>query len=625
MTALPNKRQPQPAVTTQIVDVAAPIGARLGHRHARLWHVAAFLRRRRGVCDLLAAALFVTLVAAPMLFTDSGFAVDFTNQLWLVWAAGHALGQAGHPTYFLSATGLGVFYPWFAFYGGSLYMIVGGISQLLGGDPVLAYVGVSTLAIAGSYLGMVWLGREFGLRGWASHAPALVVVTSAYYITNLYGRGAWTEFMATAAIAPLLASGVHLVRATTWRAGPVLVFVISVVIFTGSHNITLLWGSTVAVVAALVMWLAMGRPMELPIRRLVMVAGLGFAAVLVNAWYLIPDIGYAQSVQAHTQTVTLTEYTYFDTPGVLLDPLRTVPAASSTPALYVQAPVWFLAWGVLAGTLLLWRRGSWAPLRRAWVGALIVVALLLGVIMVTPLWGVMPFPFSEIQFPYRLGSYVYYAVGALVLAGALALQRAAAGAKPGRTARALRVGLVGVCAVSVALCVWQQWVPSTLFSWSYKNRDEALANVDHVPLTWYDHASYNDDSAPLVSVQVGRLLKFSPSQVHGDRLSLWVDAPPGLAPIQTDIAGGQYLVHLSGLRWIGRDRYGFAVVQREREGSGPVHVVVQTTLSTAIIAGRALSALGLLAILAVLVIACARSFRARRSRRLVGQLDPPVK
>lgn len=168
---------------------------------------------------IIGALAIVVVVAAPMLFTSSGFAVDFTNHLWLTWVAGHLLVQAGHPTYFLNAKSVGVFYPWFAFYGGTLYMIVGGISELLGGHPILAYVGITTLAIAASYLGVVSIGRQLGLRGWMSHAPALTVVTSAYYITNLYGRGAWTEFMATAAIPPLVASGASLVRAPRWRPG----------------------------------------------------------------------------------------------------------------------------------------------------------------------------------------------------------------------------------------------------------------------------------------------------------------------------------------------------------------------------------------------------------------------
>jgi hypothetical protein len=51
------------------------------------------------------------------------------------------------------------------------------------------------------------LGRQFGLRGLIAHAPTLAVVTSAYYITDLYGRGAWTEFIALSAMAAVRASG----------------------------------------------------------------------------------------------------------------------------------------------------------------------------------------------------------------------------------------------------------------------------------------------------------------------------------------------------------------------------------------------------------------------------------
>jgi hypothetical protein len=568
--------------------------------------------RRRREWDLLAGTLVALVVAAPMLFTESGFAVDFTNHLWLVWAEGNALAQAGHPSYFLNVWQGGVFYPWFAFYGGSLYAIVGGISELTGGHPVLAYVGVTTLVIAGSYLGMVWLGRELGLRGWSSHAPALVVVTSAYYITNLYGRGAWTEFMATAVIAPLLASGVHLVRASRWRPWPILVFVASAVIFTGSHNITLLWGSTVAVIAGVTIWLALGMPRRLPVRRLAMLAGLGIASVLVNAWYLVPDIAYAGDVRAHIYTLAIAGASFFDTPGILLDPLRTVPAESTTPALYVQAPVWFLAWGLFAGALLLRRGRSGDRLGRAWIGIVILIGLLLGMIMLTPVWSVVPFPFDEIQFPYRLSSYVYYAVGGLVLVGALALQRSSVEGGAGRAVRALRVGLAGVCAVSIGLCVWQQWVPNTLFPrLSYSNRGEALVAVNRLPRSWYDPGSYLDDSAPVVTVPPERSLIIEPSEVHGDRFAAWVQVPPGLAPIQTNIAGGSYLVHISGLTWLGRNEDGFAVVRRERQGSGPVHVVVQTTASAAITLGWAASIAACLTVLAILAWACVQSVMRR--------------
>src|ERR1700684_4259907 len=54
--------------------------------------------RRQRHLDLALSAGVVLLVAAPMLFTKSGFAVDFTNHLWLTWVAGKALAQAGHPS-----------------------------------------------------------------------------------------------------------------------------------------------------------------------------------------------------------------------------------------------------------------------------------------------------------------------------------------------------------------------------------------------------------------------------------------------------------------------------------------------------------------------------------------------
>jgi hypothetical protein len=565
--------------------------------------------------DVLIAAGAVLLVAAPLLFTSSGFGLDFTNHLWLSWVEGTGLAQAGHPSYFLSARGIGAFYPFFAFYGGTLYTIVGGISDLLGGQPIAAYVGATTLAVAGTYGGMLWLGRELGLRGPMAHAPALVPVTSAYYITNLYGRGAWTEFIAVAVIAPLLASGVHLVRTRMWRPWPVLVFVVSAVVFSGSHNITLVWGTTIMALAAVVVWLALGAPRRLPVRRLAMVGGLALASVAVNAWFLLPDISYAKDVRAHLEIARSgAAVTYFDTPQLLFDPLRKVPAASTTPALFVQIPVWFLAWSLVAGAALMWRRGSGGRLRRMWIGSAGVLALLLCMIMITPIWSAVPFPFDQIQFPYRMGSYVFYAIAGLVLVGALALQRAASVDGSGLTVTWLRWALALVSAISVGLCVWQQWVPTTLFAEeSYTNRGDALTSVNVPPRTWYDPVSYTDVQAPIVPVPAGRFLIVPPGSVHGDRFAAWLNVPPGLAPIQTNIAGGSYLVHISGVERVGRSPGGLAVVSREGPGHGPVHVVVETAHSATIVIGWVLSVLGCAAIGVVLAWTGIRRCRGRRA------------
>jgi hypothetical protein len=611
MISRPNKRLSRPGKITPSLTTLD--GQETNQTHVRGIAKAHPVTGTRLRWDLLAATIAALVVAAPMIFTKSGFALDFTNHLWLTWVAGRALVESGHPSYFLSTSLTGAFYPWFAFYGGTLYMIVGGLSELIGGHPIVAFVGFTTLAIAATYLGMVWLAREFGLGGWTSHAPALTVVTSAYYITNLYGRGAWTEFIATAVIAPLLASTVHLVRVQRWRAWPVLAFVVSAVLFTGSHNITTLWGSTVAVFAGIVMWIALGAPRHLPIRRLAMVGGLGLASVLVNAWFLLPDISYARDIRAHLNAFAEAGAPFLDTPQLLLYPLRKVPVQSGTPALYDQAPVWSLVWGLLAGGLLIWSRRTVRGLRGVWVGVVVVVVVVLGMIIASPVWNYMPFPFDEIQYPYRLSSYVFYAVGGLVLLGALALREATVDEGASRRVRGLRVGLAGVCAVSLGLCVWQLWIPNTLLpGYSYTDRQEALASVNATPRTWYDPKTYNDVEAPVVEVSPERVLAIEPGQVHGDRFSETVPVPPGMEPIQTNIAAGSYLAHISGLVRVGRNTNGYTVVRRERPGDGPVQVVVQTTSSTTMVLGWTLSIVACLAILAILVRLGLQGFRLSR-------------
>jgi len=570
--------------------------------------------------DVLLASAVILAVASPMLFTHSGFQVDFTNHLWLVWVAGKALVQAGHPTYFLNTTTQGVFNPWFAFYGGTLYMVTGGISELLGGHPVIAYVGVTMIAIAGAYVGTLWLGRQFGLRRWLAHAPALTVASSAYYITDLYGRGAWPEFIAASSIAPLIASGVYLIRAPAWRPWPVLVFVVSTVAFTGSHNITLLWGATIAVMALLILWLGMGLPRQLPYRRLAMVVGLGIIATLVNAWFLLTDIAHAGDVgvgatpsSAAASAAVANGTSFCDTPAVLLDPLRHAVAAANSPGLFVQAPVWFLVWGLLAGILLLRRRAAGRGLRRAWASATIVTVLLLAMIMLKPFWEHLPTPWTEIQFPYRLNAFVIYAVAGLVLVGALALRRAAT-EHPQRAIRPLRLALIAVMVISLGLCVWQAWVPKFAF---FKDRREALVSAYVPPRSWYDGGSYLDRRAPVVPVSPARTLTIPAERVEGDQFAGLVSVPSGPQPIQTNIAAGDYLVRIVGLQWLGRTPSGYAVVRRPNGGSGPVHVVVETASSRAIELGRLLSVLALFAVLAVLIATGARAYRDTRSTRAV--------
>src|SRR5271166_3999060 len=309
--------------------------------------------------DLAIATVAVLLIASPLLFTSDGFAPDFTNAIWLAGYQQHVIAAHLHPTLFLqtqwadtgaNGTGGGVCYPIFAFYGGTRFALTGALAALLGGSTIVAFEAVTLAAIAAAYGGLFWLARQLGVKGVLAHAPAIVFVTSAYYVSNLYGRGDWEEFIAVSALPLVLAASLRLVRGrlSVW---PVVCLVAASVVLSGSHNITLLWGSTVAVVALVVYWLGSGRSRELPWRRMLAVAGLIALGVGLNGWFLLPDLSYAHDTIISGERVSWSQGEIFNSLGVIFDPLRTVPIESWLPALYIQAPVLALVWGLLAAPL----------------------------------------------------------------------------------------------------------------------------------------------------------------------------------------------------------------------------------------------------------------------------------
>ncbi|HEX3804253.1 MAG TPA: hypothetical protein VHV75_15565 [Solirubrobacteraceae bacterium] len=583
--------------------------------------------------DWLLTAAVVALVSSPALFSKSGFATDFTNHLWLSDVAGKNLWAAGHPTFFLNATGngsatnltspapIGVFSPFFAFYGGTLYAVVGAIAQLLG-DPLAAYVGFIVFMIASCYRGTLLLARQAGLSTWWSQLPALVVVTSAYFVTDIYGRGAWPEFVAGAAIAPMLASASAVVKSSPLGTRAMVGLVFYTMLLTGSHNVTMIWGATFSCLAVLFLWVSVGFSMRLPWRRIVVAVVLVAIGCGLNAWFLLPDVRFNGFIQAGSFDKGISAM-FLDTPGVLLFPFRTVPSASGTPALFVQAPVWMLAWTLITASVLLTRRKTGSGLWRAWLPCAGLIAVVLVLICVAPVWKVIPFPWDTIQFPYRLCTYLVYAGAAAVAISALALQRAW-----GRIHMVTRISLGGALAIAVvatvALCVWQLWVPNALQGTSFTNRGHALAQTVSAPMSWYDPGLYADSSAQVVVAPSGRALIINPADVHGDTFSGWVDPPAGMAPIQTNIAGGAYLVKLTGLVRDGRSERGFAVVRREHPGKGRVYVTIATAQNGTVVGGWVISLVALFLVLMIVGWGVLR--RARNAaRRRGGRQSPGIR
>jgi hypothetical protein len=561
------------------------------------------------IIDVAIATLAVLLVASPLLFTRDGFAPDFTSDMWFAGYQQHMIETYLHPTLFLQTQQEGVFYPLFAFYGGPLFAITGALGVVLGGSTLLAFEVMTLAAIAAAYGGLFWLARQLGVRGAMAHAPALVFVTSAYYLTNPYDRGAWAEFMAVSALPLVCAASLRLVR-RPWRVGPVVCLVAATVVFSGSHNITLLWGSTLAVVTLVVYGLLSVRSLELPWRRMLATAGLIALAVGLNGWFLLPDLrfGYDTIISGEAAVFAATEY--FNTFGVIFDPLRMVPHQSSTSGLYVQAPVLALVWGLLAAPLA-WR---YRRMRAGVAAALIMLGGLLLLIMYSGapfsgVWSLLPTVFQQVQFAYRLQTYVALACAGLVLVGVLALNRRAESGRATRLDRPLALGLGLAVACGVALGAWQMWVPNTHIG-PYFNRADVLRRPPTLlPEAWNMGKNYEDRSLPVVVTT--RSFTFSPAQVNDDRLAASVSFPPGVQPVATNIVGGPYLVRVGGARVVGRTPEGHLVLQRATGGSQPVAVELKAQLSAPVVHGRIITAASAALLLALAVIAGVRRWRGK--------------
>ncbi len=428
------------------------------------------------------------------------------------------------PTYFLEAAPAGTtFYPFYVFYGGTLYALAGILGALLGGSPIVAFVAFILAGVAASYGGLLWLAHQLGVRSWLRHAPAVTYVTSAYFVTNLYGRGAWPEFMATSAIPLALAAALRIARAPRLEPIPIVLLAISVIIWSGSHNISLAWGAVCVLVTVVLLRLLVGRPFAAGRRQLAWLAGVVVLAVCCNGWFLLPDLLYAgDTAISATAAFNWHNTGGFNTPRVLFNPLRYVPYGSSTPALYLQLPMWLLVWAIVAWAVL--RKDMTRELRRAALALTIVLVGLVTLVLVPFSWEVVPATLKLIQFPYRLITYASLAVAGLVLVLVMAVERS-----PASHAR-LRAGTAVAIAGSAALCLWQLWVPETRHPQSYKDPRDALVSVNVAPRTWYDLGGYHDVGSRTAPSPGVRMVLVPHAALSGNRVTLTIDAPPGPEP-----------------------------------------------------------------------------------------------
>jgi hypothetical protein len=531
----------------------------------------------------------------PILFSDRSFATDWGNHMWLIHMQGLDIKGLGEPGYYLHS-GLGFFYPYFAFYGGTMYAALGLVS--LAANPEFAMLVAYAAAIAANFGGWTWIARQAGIDGWWAMLPGALAVTAPYAVTNMYGRGDLPEVIATSTIPLVAASALACVREERLRYWSAAAFVVSVAVLTGTHALTLIWGTTFLLLCAALLVASDWRGARARARRGLRLVWLGALGIGINAWILVPlilyhtrlrergpdPLGYL-NVTDHSQLFSI----FRDSAGLNL---------AATADLNAQLPVLALLWALAFG-LVFW------PLlnrvhRRLGVGLLAILAAFVALILSPSLIERLPETWRYIQFPYRLVTYADLAAIGLVTLALAAMRRAGA---PGRVAVWL---LAAVAAFSFVLALRQNSQVRSFLP----DRAAALQSPFLPPASWYAPMQFADASAPRVPPTLpGQLRIPIDSGDHDSYTARYPAGPAGTA--ETNIRTWTYFVSVEGATPIGVTRKGKMVVrlpasERARE------VTFSQSWGTGISIGRWIS---LIAIAEALIASAICGFAWLRGRR----------
>jgi hypothetical protein len=399
----------------------------------------------------------LALLADP----HSSFYVDWYNNLWLVAINGQFLRwHHGFPIVLNTDDLVGVPVP--MFYGYLLYPVLGAISSVTGAHAALrlgclGLVGVEFCALSAA-------GRAIFRHRGLAYALAVTLVWSVYSLTNLYNRSAVPEFFATG----FLTAAVGFVAATLGETRPAAqsrhlwLAALCAALALGSHPPTAVFAAPILSGLALAAALAAVRWEQGRSRAAIFgAAAVGLAALAVAPWFYI-NLRWARdlAIWGHSGALVYLPGRCDSIWGRLLpfpyDRLG-IAAGTSISTPYLEAPIAFGLWVLLAWLVWIWLRGPRLPAsdRPAAIArwmlpcALVWLAFLVTLSLWKPLSAVLPQLGPTIQFAYRLVSHCNVALTVAVLAAGL-LARGALAVRAGQ-ANVIAAICIAVAAVNVGI------------------------------------------------------------------------------------------------------------------------------------------------------------------------------
>ena len=547
------------------------------------------------------AGLIITICLWRMFHEKTWVFDDWLIHQWYIWHQEGALRAQGVPSLFAHDR-LGVFDPHYAFYAGTLYAIAAVPALIVGHHA--AYLITWVLAFALAYGAWFWLARQAGLGPWASHVPGALFLTSTWSISAAYVLGSWPQTIAFGALLLNLAAAFSILRADRLRPLPALALAVGMILYTGSHNLTLVWATTVLLIVGTAAFVIVPSLRQLITRQgLLRLAVVAVPAVLVNAWFMLPAIAYQSDTVIASGAAAAANMLRGTIPGTTPEYLLGLGRGRVDPLyprLAVALPVLATAW-IVVGLLIARPRRNSPWLRTA--------LLLLAAAVAT--WALMtrgslvlglPHPYDMLQNLFRLEAYINLALGGALIATLVLLRRAG----PRRWLWAWVIA--GILVVSVVQARQQSRDPLLAGPlWTalpYLTTVPKHATVDYTDAT---PLLYTPDR-PLKNVQFSQAIA-----EREDRVEATVNAQPGDF-VSTNLKVSPKLVHVSGASIVARSDFGNAFLEIAPDAKpGAAHIVVTTAHPWPVMLGRILTLLGLLGLAGVGSALVLRETRLRRS------------
>ncbi len=588
---------PHPQVTASV----PPEDVDAEERSARASEPVATPLARSAAAALGIAALLV-LLTWTLLTNASHLVADFAMDTWLMSHQAEALRHGAFPSLSLTSP-WAAFYPVFAFYGGTLF-VFGGALALLVGSAVAAQTIIYFLALGAAYGGWLWLARMAGLRSWQAHAPAIVYLTAPYVVTNINVRQDLAEVAATSMIPVMVAATLSILRADRLHAGPAAALAASTIFFGGSHNLTLLWGTTFLAIGVAIVAVAVPQARGLVTRRgTLRVLSIVIPAMAVNAWYLLPDLAY------HADTVIASRIDDWQAllrqphPELAAQHLLGLRDRTGLPvsALSLTLPMLAIAWvGVAALMSTAWR-GVW--LRMLVILALLTIGAL--TLMVSPRWILsFPDPWTMIQFSFRLETFVLFGICGAVIAVLRLLDQDGDRWLIGLLLPLLALSVVNAAVQRHAIPRSNLRPPPTMDRFTAFNfGDYADATLQQIP------AKRRERPLNITRADLKRgVMSGNIRAVPGELVYTNVLTPPRLI----DVEGAQVVGRWSA-PWLPgwQKRWGLILKVDQDATAGKAHIVIREAGSLPIVGGRIISILGLLGLVANAAVIARGSWRRR--------------